>query len=101
MVRRQDCITAVDRSHPAYTDFAGVPGAAAATGSNGGGGNGGASTSGRGGQGGSKVQIEYCYRAPSSLRPVFGDAGLREKERLYSEAEVAVALASYAASQGE
>jgi len=58
---------------------------------------------GSGGRGGSsnKVQISYCFRAPSSLRPVFGEEGLRDKDRLYSEAEVLAALASYAAAQGE
>ncbi len=45
-------------------------------------------------------QITYCFRAPSSLRPVFGEAGARDKDRLYSEAEVAEALAVYAAAQG-
>ncbi|KAL4852879.1 Eukaryotic translation initiation factor 2D [Chlorella vulgaris] len=92
VVRKQDCISAVDRSHPAYTSFAGMPGGRA---------GGGASTSGRGGgAGSSKVQIEYCYKAPSSLRPVFGEAGLKEKERLYNEEEVCTALAAYAAAQG-
>lgn len=53
-----------------------------------------------GGGGGSKVSISYCFRAPSSLRPVFGEAGLRDKERLYEEAEVEAALGAYAAAQG-
>ncbi|EFN52364.1 hypothetical protein CHLNCDRAFT_138791 [Chlorella variabilis] len=99
VVRKQDCITAVNRSHPAYTGFSGMPGASSAAGA----GNGAASSSGRGGGGGgggSKVQIEYCFRAPSSLRPVFGEAALRDKERLYSEGEVCEALAGYAAAQG-
>lgn len=89
VVRKQDCITAVDRSHPAYTGFAGVPG---------GGGGGGSS---KGSSGGARVEISYCWRAPSSLRPVFGEAGVRDKERLYSEQEVAAALSSYAVAQGE
>jgi hypothetical protein len=108
VVRKQDCITAVNRSHPAYTAFDGMTGTAGAAGAAGAA----ASSSGRGGGGGnestaggssssSKLQIEYCYRAPSSLRPVFGEAGLRDKERLYSEAEVREALSSYAAAQGE
>ena len=74
----------------------------------GGGGGNGASSSGRGGSagggggggGGARVEISYCYRAPSSLRPVFGEEGARDKERLYSEAEVAAALGAYAAAQG-
>lgn len=43
--------------------------------------------------------MTYCYRAPSSLRPVFGAAG-RDKERLYSEGEVEAALREYATSAG-
>ncbi|PRW32977.1 Eukaryotic translation initiation factor 2D [Chlorella sorokiniana] len=103
VVRKQDCITAVNRSHPAYTGFAGMQAAGAAAGAgNGGAAAGGSSSggSGRGSSGSSKVQITYCYRAPSSLRPVFGEAGARDKDRLYSEAEVAEALADYAAAQG-
>ncbi|KAL4422679.1 hypothetical protein ABPG75_008876 [Micractinium tetrahymenae] len=109
VVRKQDCITAVNRSHPAYTGFAGMPGAGSSSGGaaavagsssgNGGGGNGGGGKGGGTG-GGSKVSITYCFRAPSSLRPVFGEAGLRDKERLYSEEEVEAALEAYAAAQG-
>lgn len=110
VVRKQDCITAVNRSHPAYTGFAGMPGAAGACGGDGaaaaaGGNAGSGGKAGGGGKsgggGGSKVSISYCFRAPSSLRPVFGEAGLRDKERLYEEAEVEAALGAYAAAQGE
>lgn len=108
MVRKQDCITAVNRSHPAYTGFSGMPGAgasggdgAAAAGGPGGSGGKGSGGGRGGGAGGSKVLITYCFRAPSSLRPVFGEAGLRDKERLYDEPEVEAALAAYAAAQGE
>jgi hypothetical protein len=107
-VRKQECLTAVDRSHPALTGFGGMPGVGsartnAANGSNSSGSVGGGAKGSSGGSasaGGSKVQVEHCYRAPSSLRPVFGEAGVRDKERLYSEAEVAEALAGYAAAQG-
>ncbi|KAI7845764.1 hypothetical protein COHA_000678 [Chlorella ohadii] len=102
VVRKQDCITAVNRSHPAYTGFAGMQAAGAAagagTGSAAGSSSGGRSSGSGGGSG--KVQITYCFRAPSSLRTVFGEAGARDKDRLYSEAEVAEALAAYAAAQG-
>ena len=37
-------------------------------------------------------------RAPSSLQPIFGRGGGAAKDRLYSEAEVAAALDSYATS---
>jgi hypothetical protein len=108
VMRKQECVTAVDRSHPALTGFGGMPGAgsASANAANGSTGTGSAGSGAKGGSGasasggGSKVQIEHCYRAPSSLRPVFGEAGVRDKERLYSEAEVAEALAGYAAAQG-
>lgn len=102
VVRKQDCIAAVDRAHPAYTGFAGMPGGGGGGSGNDGSGNG-ASSSGRGGSaggGGARVEVSYCYRAPSSLRPVFGEEGARDKERLYSEAEVAAALSAYAAAQG-
>lgn len=103
VVRKQDCITAVNRTHTAYTSFTGMPAAGSSGNSNGGGGAAaGVSSSGRGGGGVSaRVQISYCYKAPSSLRPVFGEEGVRDKERLYSEAEVAAALGAYAAAQGE
>jgi hypothetical protein len=97
VVRKQDCITAVNRSHPAYTDFTGMP---APAGSSASGSGGAAKGGGGGGADGSRVQVEYCFRAPSSLRPVFGEAGLRDKERLYNEREVGEALAAYAAAQG-
>jgi hypothetical protein len=45
------------------------------------------------------VKISYCYRVPSSLRPLFGEAG-RDKERLFSGAEVEEALRRYAAAAG-
>ena len=101
VVRKQDCITGVDRGHPAYLAAAasscssgGAGAEASAAAAPAASGSAGAAAAG-------KLLIEYFYRAPSSLRPVFGEAGLRDKERLYSEAEVAAALEAYAAAQGE
>ena len=96
VIRKQDHISALDRTHPLYTSFdaAAAPDAgAAAAGPSGNGGG--------GGNGGEKVEITYWYRAPSSLRPVFGGAaGEGERDRLYSEEEVAAALEAYTAAEG-
>ena len=86
-IRKQDHIFAIDRTHPLVAEWSGMPGGV--------GGAGGANGSSRG----RRTALELLFRAPSSLRPIFGAAGA-DKDRLYSEPEVAAALEAYAAGNG-
>lgn len=106
VIRKQDHISAVNRSHPAYLaaapaaggDEAGAPSTTQAAPSkaaaNGGGGG-----SKEAPQGGS-LRVTYVYRAPGSLRPIFGESAVQDRDRLYEEMEVESALAHYAAREG-
>jgi hypothetical protein len=60
-----------------------------------------------GGGGGSKeapqgqsLRETYVYRVPGSLRPIFGEAAVQDRDRLYEEREVEGALSQYAAREG-
>lgn len=85
-IRKQDHISAVHRTHPLLAGWKGMPGAQ--HGAAGG-------TAGGKQSGASGTTVEVLYRAPSTLRPVFGAAGA-DKDRLYSATEVAQALDAYA-----
>ena len=49
---------------------------------------------------GQSLRVTYVYRAPGSLRPIFGEAAVQDRDRLYEEREVESALAQYAAREG-
>lgn len=107
-VRKQDHITAVNRSHPRYLAWQESSEAAASSGttvsnSSGSKAAGGARNGSTPSAGGatSAAVIELRWRAPSSLLPVFVPGGARDKEALYSQQEVAQALEGYAQAQGE
>ncbi|GAB4820011.1 hypothetical protein N2152v2_007057 [Parachlorella kessleri] len=106
VIRKQDNISAISRSHALLQEPAAAGPAAAAQGSarpaSGSSSKAGGSTQPGGANSNgssSALKITYCYRAPTSLRPVFGDAG-RDKDRLYSGAEVEEALQQYAQAAG-
>ena len=111
VVRKQDCIATVDRSHAAYTAYEPPPAPTPAAGDAAGGASASgpaavASASNGGGAAGAKPKagalvLERLWRAPGSLRPMFGPEAAADKERLYSEGEIATALRSYAAAEGE
>lgn len=90
-IRKQDHISAINRSHKLITEWSGMPAVHASSAA------GGAKGNAAGGQRG--VLLELLYRAPSSLRAVFGPEGLANKDALYSESAVAAALTSYATRQ--
>ena len=46
-----------------------------------------------------QVSVVYCYRVPTSLRPVMGDVS-SSKDELYTEAQVHDALQCYAEHSG-
>ena len=46
-----------------------------------------------------QVSVVYCYRVPTSLRPLMGDAS-SAKDELYTEAQVHDALQCYAQHNG-
>ncbi|KAL6770629.1 hypothetical protein ACKKBF_B32020 [Auxenochlorella protothecoides x Auxenochlorella symbiontica] len=94
VVRKQDTISAVDRNHPQLAGF--TPAAAPAT----------APSSAlapaqapAGPSTSAGLVITPCYRAPATLRPLFGPEAAADKDRLYDAAEVAAALSSYAQQQ--
>lgn len=91
MVHKQENISHVHRTHELYKAFkpAGGTTQAQAEAANASGGDGG------------KVSIEYSYRVPSSLRPIFV-AGPQHsnKEIMLTEHEVAAGLLAYAERQG-
>lgn len=103
VIRKQDHISAINRAHPAYL-------AASAAGGGGDGSNrAGAAASGSGkpvsgtsaaAAATSRVAVEYCWRVPSSLREIFGPAAADDKDRLYTQPEVVVALQGYAEANG-
>ena len=90
-IRKQDHISSVNRSHPLIVHAADASAAGAA------GGGGGAPM--RDATGKKSAAIEYLYRAPSSLRAVFGPEGLANKDALYTAGEVEEALNNYATEQ--
>ncbi|KAL4514187.1 hypothetical protein Ndes2437B_g04160 [Nannochloris sp. 'desiccata'] len=110
-IRKQDHLFSIDRTHPLIVQWKGMPtipravdGTAAAT----------VDATSRGSstpsrapsttsnvsrQGG--VQVEYLYKPPTSLRPLFMNSTATctsEKERLFSEDQVSTALTSYAST---
>ncbi|KFM26052.1 Eukaryotic translation initiation factor 2D [Auxenochlorella protothecoides] len=94
VVRKQDTISAVDRNHPQLAGF--TPAAAPATAPSS------ASAPAQAPAGPSTsagLVITPCYRAPATLRPLFGPEAAADKDRLYDAAEVAAALSSYAQQQ--
>jgi translation initiation factor 2D len=101
-IRKQDHISGVDRSHPAYVAWAGMPGGApageAADDDGGANGGGGGATAASGCQGQGSTRVESLFKVPGSLRAVFGEGS--DKESLYSEAQVAQALSDYAQANG-
>ncbi|KAK9814155.1 hypothetical protein WJX72_001321 [[Myrmecia] bisecta] len=100
LVHKQDNLASVNRKHPLYTSYD-----AAAAGKELAAANAQAeadgvavpSSSGKGIPAG-KIEVEYLYRVPSSLRPIFGSGAA--KEELYSEQACWEALLDYAEANG-
>ena len=104
-IRKQDHISAVNRFHPLMEAYTGMPAMSLGFGNSSSGSNGDSSNgvhSGRESSSSSAVTIEYCYRPPSALRPLFVGAGgeVVSKDVLYREEEVEQALTSYAHANG-
>jgi len=103
-IRKQDHLFSIDRTHPLIVEWKGMPTVTLAADGTTAVGNSttartphNASTAPR--KGG--VQVEYLYKPPTSLRPLFINttaACCSEKERLFSETQVSAALKSYAST---
>lgn len=99
-IRKQDHISAVNRDHPLVAGFTGMPSASGAVTNDGSDSNNAANSNSTGpAKGLTTVSIAYLYRVPSSLRPVFEESAVADKDRLYSEAEVRDALHAYAGAK--
>ena len=104
-IRKQEHIAAVDRNADVIVNWHGMSGTAAADQKDsnvieesardniqGGSGSRGLSDADK------KLSIQLLYKCPSSLRVVFGAAGMNEKDRLYTRKEVEAALWTYCMS---
>lgn len=81
-IRKQDHISAVNRTHQAIVSFEQNRSSDKPKGA----------TDGKSASG---VVISKLFRPPTSLRSVFGPSAAEDKDRLYSEEEVVEALAAY------
>ncbi len=109
VIRKQDHISAVDRTHPILEQWKGMPKVSSTTPTAAAAGSGltipiqssASSNNTTAGCQGGGVKIEYLYKPPTSLRPLFTtttETCIVDKERLFSEAQVASALTSYAST---
>ncbi|KDD76084.1 hypothetical protein H632_c363p1 [Helicosporidium sp. ATCC 50920] len=92
VVRKQDCISSVNRESPEYLAHAAVPAPGAVPA---------AEAPKNSGTRMGSVTVAPCYRVPSSIRPIWGtgeDAG--DKADVFTEEEVRAAAALYAERGG-